>query len=102
MNTKRSRPEETEEIVEYPIDGILDLHNFAPGDVKSLVPAYLEECAKKGIKQVRIIHGKGKGILRQTVRSILKRHPLVVDYRTPQDGSSWGATIVSLGNRTNG
>jgi DNA-nicking Smr family endonuclease len=83
--------------VEYPIDGVLDLHAFNPRDVKDLVPEYLHACREKGILRVRIIHGKGKGVLRQTVHAILGRLPEVADYRlAAEDASSWGATIVHL------
>lgn len=85
------------EPVEYPINGILDLHAFHPRDVKSLVPEYLYACRERGIVRVRIIHGKGKGVLRRTVHSILDRLPEVASYRLAgEDASSWGATIVLL------
>ncbi len=84
------------EPVEYPIDGVLDLHVFAPRDVKGLVPDYLETCREKGILRVRIIHGKGTGTLRRTVHAILERLPYVEDYRLADDASSWGATIAFL------
>ena len=60
------------EPVELPIDGELDLHLFHPRDVKALVPDYLDECKQRGISDVRIIHGKGTGALRETVHAILK------------------------------
>ncbi|GAB4329724.1 MAG: hypothetical protein Kow0037_04910 [Calditrichia bacterium] len=85
------------EEIEYPIDGVLDLHTFHPRDVKSLVPEYLRECRSKGILQVRIIHGKGKGVLREIVRSELKKLDFVVEYfHEGGTGGSWGATIVIL------
>jgi DNA-nicking Smr family endonuclease len=86
--------------VEIPIDGTLDLHTFKPSDVKDLVPEYLRECAAKGILRVRIIHGKGIGVLARTVRSILGKMPEVVSFETagPDEGS-WGATIVRLRER---
>ena len=85
------------EPVEYPINGILDLHAFHPRDVKSLVPEYLHACRERGILRVRIIHGKGKGVLRRTVHAILDRLPEVASYRlASEDPSSWGATIVML------
>ena len=85
------------EPVEYPINGILDLHAFHPRDVKSLVPEYLHACRERGILRVRIIHGKGKGVLRRTVHAILDRLPEVASYRlASEDASSWGATIVLL------
>lgn len=83
------------EPIEYPIDGVLDLHVFDPREVKELVPAYLRACREQGILRVRIIHGKGTGALRRTVHHILDRLPEVIDYRLAgQDASSWGATIV--------
>jgi DNA-nicking Smr family endonuclease len=82
--------------IEYPIDGILDLHTFRPQDVKSLVPEYLRTCREKGILQVRIIHGKGTGTLRRTVQSVLDRCDGVASYHAAADASGWGATIVHL------
>jgi DNA-nicking Smr family endonuclease len=85
-----------EGIVEYPIDGVLDLHAFNPKDVKDLVPEYLRECRARGILAVRIVHGKGTGVLRETVHAILGRLPEVASFRLARDGSSWGATLVDL------
>jgi DNA-nicking Smr family endonuclease len=82
--------------IEFPIDGTLDLHTFHPRDVKDLVPDYLEECRKRGILLVRIIHGKGTGTLRQIVHGVLDKLPFVVTYYTAPDASHWGATIVEL------
>jgi DNA-nicking Smr family endonuclease len=85
------------EAVELPIDGILDLHTFNPRDVKDLLPEYLTACRRKGILEVRIIHGKGIGMLRETVHSMLKRIPDVISFRMAgQDAGSWGATLVRL------
>ena len=79
------------------IDGTLDLHQFSPKDVKTLVPEYLLECQKKNIHEVRIIHGKGKGVLRRTVHSILSRLNYVVDFRLDDKTiGNWGATVVRL------
>ena len=84
-------------IIEVPIDGILDLHNFSPKDLKFLIPDYLEECRKNNIFRVRIIHGKGIGNLRRTVHSILKKNPAVQSFRLAgESGGSWGATLVDL------
>ena len=86
-----------EDVVEFPIDGILDLHTFNAREVKDLVPDYLAECRNRDIIQVRIIHGKGTGTLRRTVHSILSRLPEVRDFTLlGNDGGGWGATKVTL------
>lgn len=83
--------------VEIPITGELDLHTFRPADLGALIPAYLAECAARGIQQVRIVHGKGTGTLRTTVHALLQRSPLVASFRLGDETSgSWGATLVSL------
>ena len=74
------RPMSSSGAVEYPIDGTLDLHIFRPEDVKDLVPDYIEECRRRGILNVKIIHGKGTGVLRSIVHSILAGLPEVADY----------------------
>ena len=89
------------EMIRLPVDGILDLHAFAPGDVRHLVPDYLEECRRRGIHQVRIIHGKGTGTMRRTVHAILERTDIVHSYRIAGlDAGSWGATLVDLKERS--
>ncbi len=85
-----------DDLTRIPIDGTLDLHTFHPRDVGELVPDYLAECRSKGILQVRIIHGKGTGALRETVHAVLGRMPEVASYRLAGDRSGWGATIVEL------
>ena len=88
------RPEQS---MELPIDGTLDLHTFRPKEIKQLIPDYIDACREKGIFQLRIIHGKGKGVLRTIVRSALDKHPAVISYRhEPGSGGSWGATVVDL------
>lgn len=84
------------EPLEYPIDGVLDLHQFNPGEVGSLVPEYLRACRKKGLLRVRIIHGKGTGRLRETVHALLRRRPEVASFHLATDSSGWGATVVVL------
>ena len=86
-----------DEPLELEIDGVLDLHTFRPQDVKDLVPEYLRACQKKGILQVRIIHGKGTGILRSIVHSSLKKDARVTSFKNADPwGGGWGATEVEL------
>lgn len=83
--------------VELPIDGTLDLHAFLPREVKDLLPEYLGACRQRGILDVRVIHGKGSGALRETVHSILRRLPEVDNFRQAGgDAGGWGATLVRL------
>jgi len=85
------------DVVQVPIDGVLDLHNFSPRDFKYLIPDYLEECSKIHIYQVRIIHGKGVGNLRRTVHAILKKLPQVAEFKlADENAGGWGATLVDL------
>lgn len=82
---------------ELPIDGVLDLHPFRPQDVKDVVVEYLAACRNKGILEVRVIHGKGIGQLRQTVHAVLRTLPGITSFSLA--GEAWGgpgATIVHL------
>ena len=88
---------EPEEPVPIPIDGTLDLHTFRPQDVKDLVPEYLLECRRRGILRVRIVHGKGQGVLLRTVHALLGRLPEVEGFALAGEvEGGWGATIVRL------
>ncbi len=83
--------------VQFPINGTLDLHTFKPSEVKDLIFDYIEVCLEKKIDQIRIIHGKGTGTLRQIVQNILDKHPAVLSFRHEGgSGGGWGATIVDL------
>ena len=84
------------QVLDYPLDGVLDLHMFAPGDAASVAGEYLDACYQAGIREVRIIHGKGKGVMRRTVHALLKDHPLVSEFGLDSGSSSWGATLVRL------
>lgn len=97
MSPPPGAPESHGQPVPLPITGELDLHTFRPADLGELIPAYLGECAAKGIREVRIVHGKGTGTLRTTVQALLQRSPLVASFRLGDEHSgSWGATIVTL------
>jgi DNA-nicking Smr family endonuclease len=85
------------EPVEIPIDGNLDLHLFNPKEVSDLLDDYFEECIRVGLFEVRVIHGKGSGVLKKRVRSLLSKHPRVASFReAPPDAGGWGATLVML------
>jgi DNA-nicking Smr family endonuclease len=99
----REKDDHGEDAIEIPIDGILDLHTFRPRDVKELLPEYVAACRRKGIHEIRIIHGKGTGALRETVHSILRRLPCVASVRTAgEDAGGWGATLVILDREKSG
>jgi dsDNA-specific endonuclease/ATPase MutS2 len=83
------------EPVELEITDVFDLHTIQPRDVKRVVEEYLQLAHEKGFKVVRIIHGKGIGVQREVVRSILARTPFVADWTdAPPDAGGLGATIV--------
>jgi DNA-nicking Smr family endonuclease len=88
------------EFVEQPIDGTLDLHTFQPKEAASVVDEYLRVCREKGILEVKVIHGKGQGVLLRTVHALLEKHPLVLNFKLDSEGSGWGATIVLLKKNT--
>ena len=85
------------EAVELPITNELDLHTFRPAEVTRLLDDYFAECRRRGIRRVRVIHGKGTGTLRATVLAHLRRAPLVAAFAQGNETSGgWGATIVTL------
>ena len=90
--------EEIPDEIELPITGELDLHTFRPGDIGELLPGYFEECRKRGILTVRVIHGKGTGALREGVHRVLEKLPGVASWTWPAAANygGWGATWVQL------
>jgi DNA-nicking Smr family endonuclease len=83
--------------VRIPITGELDLHTFRPAEAASSVEEYLRECRRRGLPEVRIIHGKGTGALRETVHACLRRSLDVAAYRQGDEFTGgWGATLVTL------
>lgn len=86
-----------DEVFELPITDTFDLHTVPPRDVKEVVEAYLEAAWEKGFRHLRIIHGKGIGVQRETVRRVLERTEFVESFETaPEGAGSWGATLVTL------
>jgi len=86
-----------EEPVRIPVTDVFDLHSVPPRDVDGVVEAYLEEAQRLGLKALRIIHGRGIGVQRETVRRVLARTPFVLAYGdAPGEAGGWGATLVTL------
>jgi dsDNA-specific endonuclease/ATPase MutS2 len=86
-----------EEPIRIPVTDILDLHTIPPGDVKAVVEEYLIEARRLGLCALRIIHGRGIGVQRETVRAVLSRTDFVAGFRdAPMEAGGWGATIVTL------
>jgi dsDNA-specific endonuclease/ATPase MutS2 len=81
------------EPVEFPIEDSIDLHTFRPQEIAGLVEEYLHQARLKGYREVRIIHGRGIGVQRRIVRSILSKNQHVLSYRDEMDR---GSTLVNL------
>ncbi len=82
-----------------PIEDELDLHTFKPGDLPELIDDYLDACLDANIFSLRVIHGKGKGILKKRLQNILKQDSRVVSFTdAPPEAGGWGATLVELTN----
>jgi len=85
------------DVFTIPIEDWIDLHTFSPREIPLLLEDYLLECQKRGFKEVRIIHGKGKGVQMNIVRSFLKKSPLVESFKPASfEAGGWGATIAYL------
>ncbi|NCG26907.1 MAG: DNA mismatch repair protein MutS [Verrucomicrobiales bacterium] len=84
--------------IEYPITSEIDLHTFRPNEVNSLLREYIKECRERDILEIRVVHGKGTGALREGVHRLLDQmHNEVRSYRLGDETSgSWGATLVIL------
>jgi DNA-nicking Smr family endonuclease len=81
--------------VRVPIEDAIDLHAFAPGDILSVVDEYLRAARDAGFAEVRLIHGRGKGVQRAAIQRLLRDHPLVDRFRDAVE-SHLGATVVCL------
>ena len=95
---RRARVHATREIRRAgQVEDAIDLHSFAPRDIPGVVEAYLEAASRAGLREVRVIHGKGKGVQRGRVQEVLAACPLVAEFRdAPADRGAWGATLVWL------
>ena len=88
---------EEDEPVRIAITDVFDLHSVPPKEVAAVVEEYLREAHRLGFRALRIIHGRGIGVQRDTVRSVLSRSEWVMDFRdAPPEAGGWGATIVEL------
>ena len=86
-----------EEPIRIPITDVFDLHSVRPREVKGVVEAYLEEAHAMGFKALRIVHGRGIGVQREIVRSVLERTEFVVSFGdAPHEAGGWGATVITL------
>ena len=81
--------------VHVPIEGTLDLHAFAPSDVRSVVDEYVSAAHRAGLGEIRLIHGRGTGVLRGLVQATLEHHPLVAEFWDAPE-SHLGATMARL------
>ena len=86
-----------EEPVRVPIEREIDLHAFAPRDIPSVVDEYIAAAADAGLEEVRLIHGRGRGVQRGIVQAVLERHPRVSEFWDDTD-AHLGATIARLTN----
>ena len=83
--------------VVVPIDGVLDLHTFAPGELNRLMQDYIDACLESSIYDLRIIHGKGGGVMRSRVHVLMEKDLRVHGFTAaPADAGGWGATLVKL------
>jgi dsDNA-specific endonuclease/ATPase MutS2 len=104
MSPRRKQPEEPDnsdspfsDPVVVPIEDSIDLHAFSPKEIPSVVEEYLEQCIQAGMYEVRIIHGRGTGVQRRIVQSILKKNPRVASFKdAPAEAGGWGATVMVL------
>ncbi|HVX65896.1 MAG TPA: Smr/MutS family protein [Bryobacteraceae bacterium] len=86
-----------DEPIRIPVTDVFDLHSVPPAEVQAVVEAYLEEAHRLGLKALRIIHGRGIGVQREIVRSVLSHTPYVCQYGdAPAEAGGWGATVVTL------
>jgi dsDNA-specific endonuclease/ATPase MutS2 len=103
MNARQKPPQDHEsdspfsDPVVLPIEDSIDLHAFSPKEIPGVVEEYIEQCVQAGIYEARIIHGRGTGVQRRIVQSILKKNPRVASFKdAPAEAGGWGATVMVL------
>jgi DNA-nicking Smr family endonuclease len=104
MSPRQKQPDDPDnsdspfnEPIAVPIEDSIDLHAFSPKEIPSVVEEYLEQCIQAGIYEVRIVHGRGQGVQRRIVQSLLAKHPLVASFKdAPAEAGGWGAMVVVL------
>ncbi|HYO93551.1 MAG TPA: Smr/MutS family protein [Polyangiaceae bacterium] len=97
MSSDPKEPADEEAVVVLEIEDSIDLHGFRPADIPGVVDDYLTEAYARGFLEVRLIHGRGVGVQRARVQSILSQHPLVEHFAdAPAARGGWGATLVRL------
>ena len=92
-------PDESDaaELTELPITDVFDLHSFQPREIAEVTRSYLDAAYERGLRRVRIIHGRGKGVQRRTVRSTLASDSRVTEFGdAPPEAGGWGATWALL------
>jgi dsDNA-specific endonuclease/ATPase MutS2 len=86
-----------DELIRIPVTDVFDLHTVPPREVRAVVENYLEEAYGMGFRALRIIHGRGIGVQREMVRSILSKTPFVASFSdAPLEAGGWGATVITL------
>jgi len=104
MAPRRKEPDDSienespfQDPVVLPIEDSIDLHPFAPKDIPSVVEEYIAQCIAAEIYEVRIVHGRGAGVQRKIVQSLLAKHPRVASFKdAPAEAGGWGATVAVL------
>lgn len=89
--------DDADQPIRLPVEDSLDLHTFSPRDIADVVAEYLRAARAAGLREVRLIHGRGRGVQRATVHAVLARLPWVARaYEAPPDRGGWGATVVVM------
>lgn len=80
-----------------PIEDFIDLHPFQPKEIRAVVDSYLDAAAEAGFREVRLIHGRGKGVQRDSIRRLLSGDARILSFKdAPVERGGWGATVVTL------